>query len=196
MNIRTGLASLAAIASIALLSACSASDQPALEKGQPASQEEPIVEEVPAVPQECFDALDSAEDVDSILTEGVMISADAIMYAMDLDAASLDQATADLKVLVPQLEEARTNYSADAAVCESATPPEGCVSALGSADDIDDLLSQAIESSSRSIEYAMDLNVTGLEEETALIEDLTPQVEEARINFAVQSADCRTNEGV
>ena len=201
MTIKTGLASLAAIASIALLSACTpvASDSPALEKGQPASQEKAVTQEepeAPAVPQECLDAFDDAEDIDSILTEAVMVSADAVGYAIDLDSAGLDQVNADLEALAPRLEDARTDYSVAATVCESADPPSVCTDALGSAEDIDDILSQAIDSSSRSIEYAIDLNADGLDEETALIEELTPKVEEARINFAVQSTDCRANEGV
>lgn len=201
MKLKTTISSAIAAIALVSLSACTpvASDEPALEKGQavdgggqPVTEQ---VEEVEAVPQECFDAFDDAEEVDDILTEAIYLSADAIGYAIDLDVAGLDQVNADLEELVPQIEDARTGYSVAASVCESAEPPTSCTDALGSAEDIDDKLTQAIDSSSRSIEYAIDLNTAGLEEETAFIEELTPQLEEARINFAAQSSACRTNEG-
>lgn len=185
-----------AFASVALLSACTASDEPALEKGQPAG-EAPAVEaqDVKAVPAECGEAFDHAVDISDHLADALEISADAVMYAIDLDYNSLDQANLDLEALVQPLQDARDDYDAAAATCKLAEPPQVCTDALGSAEEVDDLLSQGLDSASRSLEYAVDLNTAGLEEETALVEDLTEDVKVARDDFLAQSTSCETHEG-
>ena len=185
-----------AFASVALLSACTASDEPALEKGQPAG-EAPTVEtqDVKAVPAECGEAFDHAADISEILADALEISADAVMYAIDLDHNGLDQANLDLDALIQPLQDARDDYNAAAATCKLAEPPQACTDALSSAEEVDDLLSQGLDSASRSLEYAIDLDTAGLEEETALVEDITEDVDVATDDFITQSTSCELNEG-
>lgn len=194
MNIRTTLASLAAVTSIAALSACGASGSPALEKGQPVDGRS--VTKTQSAPEECQDAFDSASDVSMILADALDISAEAVGYAMDLDHISLEQANNDLDALVQPLEDARTDYQVSAAVCESGNPPPACLDALSSAEDVDRLLSDGLQSASRSLQYAVDLDVAGLDEETAYVEGLTAEVEIATDDFHSQSTECTATEGV
>lgn|SRR5690606_31343102 len=185
-----------AFASVALLSACTASDEPALEKGQPAGSEAVVEQQAePAVPSECGEAFDHAVDISDILADALEISADAVGYAIELDYMGLDEANVDLEALVQPLQDAREDYDAAAATCKLAEPPQVCLSALTSAEEVDDLLSQGLDSASRSLQYAVDYNTAGLEEETALIEDLTEDVDVATDDFLTQSTSCELNEG-
>jgi len=185
-----------AFASVALLSACTASDEPALEKGQPAGGETVVEQQAePAVPAECGEAFDHAVDISDILADALEISADAVGYAIELDYMGLDEANVDLEALVQPLQDAREDYDAAAATCKLAEPPQVCLSALTSAEEVDDLLSQGLDSASRSLQYAVDYNTAGLEEETALIEDLTEDVDVATDDFLTQSTSCELNEG-
>lgn len=185
-----------AFASVALLSACTASDEPALEKGQPAG-EAPTVEtqDVKAVPAACGDAFGYAADISSLLGDALDISSEAVGYAMALDSEGLDRTNADLDALVQPLEDARNDYNASASTCKLAEPPQACTDALDSAEEVDDLLSQGLDSASRSIGYAADLDTAGLEEETAIIEGLTDDVIAVTDDFEAQSTECTANEG-
>lgn len=179
------LAALAAIASIALLSAC----------GAP-STEQTGEAEANQTSEACADAFDSANDVNEILGEAIEISSDAVGYAGSFDSVSLEQANTDLEALVTPLQDARDAYQVYAAVCESSEPPQVCLDALNSADEIDSILSEGLQSASRSLQYAVDLDTAGLEEETALVEDLTDDVMLARADFESQSAKCTATEGI
>lgn len=198
MNIKKAVVTVAIAAALTSLTACTASDEPALEKGQAVDNEgQPVIEEqaAEAVPAECGEAFDHAVDISDHLADALEISADAVGYAMELDYTGLDEANADLEALVQPLEDARNDYNAAAATCKLAEPPQVCTDALNSAEEVDDLLSQGLDSASRSLEYAVDYNTAGLEEETALIEDLTEDVDVATDNFLSQSTSCELNEG-
>lgn len=205
MNTRTALASVAVALSLIGLSACTASDEPALEKGQEVNEEghgvvdnngEPVHKsDHTPVPKECGEAFDHAADVSSILGDALDTSADAVGYALDLDYVGLDQTNEDLEGFVQPLQDARTDYATAASTCKRADPPQDCVSALGSAEEIDSLLSQGLDSASRSLQYAIDYDADGLDEEAAVIEDLTEDVKVARDDFITQSASCNITEG-
>lgn len=198
MKLKTTIATAIAAIALVSLSACTpvASDEPALEKGQAVDTSgQPVVEEAETVPEECLDAFNDGEKIDSLLSEAIMSASRAVGYAIDLDHVGLDEENATLEELVPQVEDARTNYAVAAAVCESAEPPQSCVDALTSSEEVDDLLTEAIESASRTLGYALDLNTSAIEEETAVIEELTPQIEQARTDYKASATSCRTSEG-
>lgn len=199
MNAKTiTLAIVAAAASVALLSGCEASDEPLLEKGEPAGQSRSAEqakkadkgEPTPEVPEECFDAFDDASRVDDLLSQGLQSASRSIEYAMDYDSYGLDEENAKIESLIPKAEDARTDFAVAAAVCETGGAPEVCVDALDDAEDIDDYLSEALQSASRALGYTLDYDGQALDEETELLRDIQADLEQARSDFDDNSFEC------
>lgn len=71
------------------------------------------------------------------------------------------------------------------------TTPEACITALDNAETLDDLLIEAIDSSSRASKAALYRDADAIDDETAFIESITDEVQQTRASYDLNAAECR-----
>lgn len=192
MNIKIASAiTLSAAALTVALTGCTASDEPALEKGQPVNEVEQQ-EAKPAAPQECLDAISDAEEIDDLLSQGVESASRSIDYALEYDLDGLDEETAVIEGLTDDVAIVKDNYLVAAAVCETSNPPEACTDALRSGENVSELLADVLDSSSRVLGYTLDYNGPAIDEETELLKGIQIDLDKARADFDSQSTECES----
>lgn len=101
------LTTIGALASLALLAGCSA---PTTASATPEAA-------APSTPTSCLDALDDAEKLDGLMGDALDSAARAIEAAVSWDDATLDDETAYLETLTPQVHETRASFDSNAASC-------------------------------------------------------------------------------
>lgn len=70
-------------------------------------------------PQACLDALDAGDHSIDLLIQGLDISAEAMHAASVMDVAAIDQATADLEAITPDMEDAGFDWGMYSEACRS-----------------------------------------------------------------------------
>lgn len=108
---------LAALALGVTLTGCAAAAEPEVVTETVTVTEEVTVESVPA---SCLDALDHGDDVMDLAGQGFDILAGALDAVAEFDITGIEQATADLQGITPDMAAASTAYQAARDECRAA----------------------------------------------------------------------------
>lgn len=92
--------------------------------GAPAEPEvrtetETVTETVETTPQSCIDALDHSESLFGKFADALDIAGDSIMAAVNFDLDALDEGTAKLEEMTPEVADIRSDYDAAAMECRA-----------------------------------------------------------------------------
>lgn len=104
---KTATAIVSAIAALTLFTGCTATSAapPPAEGG------------AAVVPQECLDALDDAEHLDTLMGTAIDSAGRAMEAAAIWDDAAIDEETAAIEELTPEVHATRASFEANAATC-------------------------------------------------------------------------------
>lgn len=108
MKITTAI--LAGAAGLALFTGCAT---PTVATATP----ETVTETVEVTPDACLDALDDAEKLDGLMGDALDSAARAIQAAVSWDDSTLDDETAYLETLTPQVHDTRASFDSNASSC-------------------------------------------------------------------------------
>lgn len=83
------------------------------------TETETVTETVEAIPQACLDALDHSESLFIKFADALDIAGDSIMAAVNFDLDALDEGTAKLEEMTPEVADIRSDYDAAATECRA-----------------------------------------------------------------------------